>query len=65
MKDAMQIKGRKIKLSVMIPPLTQGLAEAQKPTNTHSTQVLEVCQVNETRSRGIVSVLNAEKYPNR
>lgn len=57
------MKRRKKTLSVVIPPLTQGLAEAQKPIHT-KVRVLEACQVNKARSRGIVSVLNAEKYPN-
>lgn len=54
------MKGRnKKKKSVVIPPLTQGLAKVQKHTYTHAlatVKVLETCQVNEARSRGIVTV---------
>lgn len=59
------MKGRNKKVSVVIPPLTQGLAGIQKHahtltfahTHTHTTvKALEACQTNEARSRGIVKV---------
>lgn len=57
------MKGRNKKVSVVIPPLTQGLAGIQKHAHTltfahtHTTvKALEDCQTNEARSRGIVKV---------
>lgn len=74
MNDGIQMKGRNKKVSVVIPPLTQGLAGIQKHahtltfahTHTHDSESIgSLPDERSQKQRDCQSVLNAEKYPNR